>query len=70
MNRSKRLVNLFKGALDLVDISDIALPCLDLDIVLFSKSLGDLVCVLGRVEDDGDVGVGLGKSLGDGESDT
>jgi hypothetical protein len=70
VNGTESLVNLLEGRLDLFGVSDITLPCLDLDIVLLGETVRDVVGVLGRVEDDGNVGGSLGKGLRDGESDT
>jgi len=64
------LVDLGKGLLDDVGVSDITLPGLALDAVLLGEVGSDLLSVLGRVVDDGNVGVGLGEGLGDGFTDT
>ena len=70
MNGTECLVNLLEGRLDLFGVSNITLPCLDFDTVLLGEIGSDVVGVLGRVEDDGDVGRSLGEGLGDGVSDT
>lgn len=70
MNGAEGLVNLLEGGLDLFGVSDITLPSLDLDIVLLGEVGSNVVSVLGRVEDDGNVGRGLGEGFGNGESDT
>jgi hypothetical protein len=70
VNRTKGLVNLLEGRLDLFSVSNITLPRLDLDTVLLGEVGSDVVGVLGRVEDDGNVGGSLGEGLGDGVSDT
>lgn len=70
MNGTECLVNLLEGRLDLFGVSNITLPCLDLDTVLLGEIGSDVVSVLGRVEDDGNVGGSLGEGLGNGVSDT
>ena len=67
---AERLVNLLEDLLDELWVSDVALPRLDLDAVLLGDLGRDLLGVLGRVVDDGDVGRGLGEGLGDGTADT
>jgi hypothetical protein len=67
---TESLVNLLEGRLDLLGVSNITLPSLDLDVVLLGEVGSDVVGILCRVEDDGNVGGGLGEGLGDGESDT
>ena len=70
MNRSEGLVDLLKGSLDLLGVSNITLPSLDLDTVLLCEVGSYVVGVGGRVEDDCYVCGSSGKGLGDCESDT
>jgi hypothetical protein len=70
MNGTEGLVNLLEGRLNLLGVSNITLPGLDLDVVLLGEVGSNIVGVLGRVEDDGNVGGSLGEGLGDGVSDT
>lgn len=70
VNGTESLVNLLEGRLDLLGVADVTLPCLDLDVVLLGEVGSDVVCVLGAVENDGDVGGSLGEGLGDSKPDT
>lgn len=70
MDGTESLVDLLEGSLDLLDVSYITLPCLDLDTVLLGEILCDVVGIFGGVEDDCDICGSSGKSLGDCKSDT
>jgi hypothetical protein len=70
VNRTESLVNLLKGSLDLLGVSNITLPSLDLDTVLLCEVGCYVVGVGGRVEDDCYVCGSSGEGFGDCESDT
>ena len=70
VNRTESLVDLFEGRLDLLGVSNITLPSLDLDTVLLCEVGGYVVGICGRVEDDCNVCGSSGESLGDCETDT
>jgi len=70
VNRTESLVDLLEGRLDLLGVSNITLPSLDLDTVLLCEIGGYVVGICSRVEDDCNVCGSSSESLGDCETDT